>query len=454
VRETTGGPSDDPAGSRRLRRSNTVLAAAGRPVQTRRHWNHHETKAMSPLADIRVLSVTVFLAGPFLSMTLARFGAEVIKVEMPGTGDPIRSVGPYAGPAGVAEDRRGDDDLSIRFLKRSEGVKSVTLNLKDAEGRRLFLELAKQSDVVLENLAPGTLARLGLGYADVAAVNPGIVYCSISGYGQTGPYRDMPAHDHQIQAMSGIMDMNGDPAGPPMRIGVFVGDLVTPLYAAYAILGALRVKEKTGQGQYLDASMIDTLATLMFIEPMEFTLAEGLPVRAGNQAREGVTGLYRLTDGDIIITVAGQPRWQRLCKALGAEDLLTNPRYATAADQKRHVAELRQALQAHLGRYTCAEGIRLLERADIPVARVRRLPEVMNDDHFRARGTLRPMRRQGSEAPVARGIIPGFPVKFSGGELPTLEGGARLGHHNAEIYGRLLGLDAAALAALKARGVV
>ncbi len=184
---------------------------------------------VKPLEDIRVLSVTVFLAGPFLSMTLARFGAEVIKVEAPGIGDPIRNVGPYAGPKGISPDRQTDDDLSIRFLKRSEGVKSVTLNLKDPEGRRLFLELAKQSDVVIENLSPGSMRRMGLGYEDVAAVNPGIVYCSIAGYGQTGPYKDLPAHDHQIQAMSGIMDMNGAADGPPTRIGFFVGDLVTPL---------------------------------------------------------------------------------------------------------------------------------------------------------------------------------------------------------------------------------
>lgn len=188
---------------------------------------------MKPLGDIRVLSVTVFLAGPFLSMTLARFGADVIKIEMPGVGDPVRNVGPYAGPNGVTSDRETEEDLSIRFLKRSEGVKSVTLNLKDPDGRRMFLELAKQSDVVIENLSPGSMTRLGLNYEDVAAVNPGIVYCSIAGYGQTGPYKDLPAHDHQIQAMSGIMDMNGDPDGPPTRIGVFVGDLVTPLYAAF-----------------------------------------------------------------------------------------------------------------------------------------------------------------------------------------------------------------------------
>src|SRR5262249_41790428 len=186
-----------------------------------------------------------------------------------------------------------------------------------------------------------------------ARVNPKIVYCSISGYGQTGPYKDLPAHDHQIQAMSGIMDMNGDPDGPPTRIGVFVGDLVTPLYAASSILAALRHKEKTGTGQYLDASMIDTLATLMFMEPMEYFLHEGLPPRAGNQSRENVTGLYRLNDGDVIITVGSQDRWRRLCKALRAEDLLENPRYATAGGQQTHVNELRRGNQNPVRRRRC-----------------------------------------------------------------------------------------------------
>ena len=409
---------------------------------------------MKPLDDIRVLSVTVFLAGPFLSMTLARFGADVIKVEMPGTGDPIRGIGPYAGPKGISLDRETEEDLSIRFLKRSEGVKSVTLNLKDPEGKRMFLELAKQADVVVENLSPGSMTRLGLGYPEVAQVNPGIVYCSIAGYGQTGPDKDLPAHDHQIQAMSGIMDMNGSPDGPPTRIGVFVGDLVTPLYAAYSILGALRHKEKTGQGQYLDASMIDTLATLMFMEPMEEVLHEGQPVRAGNDSRNGVTGLYRLTDGDVIITVGTLPRWRKLCQALGADELLENPRYATLEDRETHVDELRREIQARLGHFNCADGIALLVDAGIPIARVRTLPEVMEDDHFRDRGTLKPMYRQGSEEPVERGIVTGFPVIFSGGSLPRLEGGAKLGHHNEEVYGRLLGLDPAELAALKERGVL
>lgn len=216
---------------------------------------------MQPLKDIRVLSVTVYLAGPFLSMTMARFGAEVIKIETPGRGDPIRLNGPFAGPKGVHPTRQTEDDLTTKFLKRSEGVKSVTLNLKDPAGRQMFLDMAKECDVVLENLAPGSMKRLGLGYKDVAAVNPRIVYCSISGYGQEGPYADNPAHDHQIQAMSGMMDVNGDPDGPPTRVGVFVGDLATPLYSAFSILAALRHRDQTGEGQYLDASMMDTLAT-------------------------------------------------------------------------------------------------------------------------------------------------------------------------------------------------
>ena len=375
-----------------------------------------------PLQDVRVLAVTVFLAGPFLGMTLARFGAEVIKVELPGSGDPIRGMGPFAGPEGNHPDKRTDDDVSMRFLKRSEGVKSVTLNLKDPDGKRMFLDLARHSDVLIENLSPGSMQRLGLGYQDVAAVNPGIVYCSIAGYGQTGPYKDLPAHDYQVQAMSGIMDVNGAADGPPTRLGVFVGDLVTPLYAAYSILGALRIKERTGEGQYLDASMMDTLASLMFMEPLEEVLHQGLPVRTGNSSRHDATGLYRLTDGDIFIAVGTTARWESLCRAIGAAHLLEDPRFKTFANREANLAELRAAVQEHLGPLNCQDAIALLENASVPVSRVRSLPEVIDDPHYRDRGTLRPMYAQGSDQPVARGIVAGFPVVFSGGPLPTARG--------------------------------
>ena len=409
---------------------------------------------MKPLDDIRVLSVTVFLAGPFLSMTLARFGAEVIKVELPNTGDPVRSSGPFHGPKGINKDRQTEDDLSIRFLKRSEGVKSVTLNLKDPEGRQMFLELAKQSDVLIENLSPGSMTKLGLGYDKVSSVNPAIIYCSIAGYGQTGPYKELPAHDHQIQAMSGIMDMNGDNDGPPTRIGVFVGDLVTPLYCAYSILGALRHKEKSGEGQYLDASMIDTLATLMFMEPMEHILADGLPVRAGNDARDNATGLYQLTDGDVIITVGTPARLKALFTALGKPETMENSRFCTAELRLKNLDALRATIQTQLSGYNCSDAIALLEGVGVPIARVRTIREAIEDQHFRDRGTLKPMYRQDSSEPVEPGIISGFPIRFSGGDLPLLEGGAKLGHHNEEVFEKLLGLDSGILADLKDRGII
>jgi crotonobetainyl-CoA:carnitine CoA-transferase CaiB-like acyl-CoA transferase len=408
---------------------------------------------MQPLNDIRVVGVTVFLAGPFLSMNLARLGAEVIKVEVPGQGDPVRGNSPFAGPKGIHPTPQTEQDISTRFLKRSQGVKSVTLNLKHPRGRTLFLELAKQSDVVIENLAPGSMRKMGLGYDDVAAVNPGIVYCSISGYGQTGPYAEQPAHDPQIQGMSGIMDINGDPDRPPTRVGIFLSDLVTPMFAATAILAALRYKDRSGQGQYLDASMMDTLATLMFMEPLEESMAQGLPLRTGNNTRGGPTGLYHTRDADITITAASEEQWKKLCSALEAPDLFDDPRFSSSHGRAEHLESLRQEIQERLGRYSRDEALERLRQADVPCAPVRTAAEVMADEHFYRRGTLGPIRHAALEEPV-QGVVPGFPVLFSGGPLPVLPGAPTLGMHNQEIFGGLLGLRDEALQQLREQGVV
>ena len=202
----------------------------------------------------------------------------------------MRGNGPFIGPEGKHPQQQTPDDISTRFLKRNQGVKSVTLNLKHPQGRKMFLDLAKSSDVMLENLAPGSLTRMGLGYKDVSAVNPSIIYCSISGYGQTGEYADRPAHDPQIQGMSGLMEINGHPDGPPTRVGFYIGDLVTPLFACYAITAALREKERTGKGQYLDVSMMDTLTSIMLMDTLEDDVEMGLPLRMGNTTRGGPTG--------------------------------------------------------------------------------------------------------------------------------------------------------------------
>ena len=408
---------------------------------------------MQPLKGIRVLSVTVYLAGPFCAMNLARLGAEVIKVEIPGRGDPVRGNGPFAGPNGTHAERQTDDDIATRFLKRTQGVKSVTLDLKHPRGKEMFLQLAKACDVVLENLSPGSLRRIGLGYDEVSKANPGIVYASISGYGQTGPYADKPAHDPQIQGMSGLMDINGDADGPPTKVGFFIGDLVTPLFACYSILAALREKERTGLGQYLDVSMMDALVSLMFMEPLEESIEEGQPLRTGNISRSGPTGLYTTKDGDVSITVASDDQWGRLSRALDAPELLEDPRFDSSVSRTVNVAEARQQIQRIIGKLSLEEALGRLEDHDVPCAPVRTAEQVMNDQHFWDRGSLLPMRHAGMSQPV-KGLVSGFPVLFSGGQLPEMPGAPTLGMHNKEIFSRFLELGDGDPAELKKQGVV
>ena len=394
---------------------------------------------MEPLKDIKVLAVTVYLAGPFCSMNLARMGAEVIKVEIPGGGDPVRGNGPFAGPKGTNAQRQTDSDISTRFLKRSQGIKSVTINLKTPKGKQMFLDLAKECDVVLENLAPGSLRRIGVGYEEVAKVNPGIIYCSISGYGQTGPYADKPAHDPQIQGMSGLMDINGEADGPPIKVGFYIGDLVTPIFACYSILAALREKERTGQGQYLDVSMMDTLVSLMFMENLEETIADGQPLRTGNISRSGPTGVYQTKSGDLSLTVTSDDQWGRLSRALEAPELLEDPRFSDYVARTTNVEEARREIQRLIGKFTLAAALQLLEEHDVPCAPVRTAEQVMEDQHFWDRGSLLPMLHAAVDGPV-EGVASGFPVMFSGGDLPKLSGAPTLGMHNKEIFSKLLGL--------------
>ena len=410
-------------------------------------------KVIRPLEGVRVLAVSVFLAGPFCSMSLARLGAEVIKVEVPGRGDPTRGNGPFVGPDGTNPTAQSERDIGTQFLKRTQGVKSVTLNLKHSRGREMFLELTKSSDVILENLAPGSMKRMGLGYSEASQANPRIVYCSISGYGQTGRYADRPAHDPQIQGMSGIMDINGEPDGAPTRVGFYISDLVTPLFACYSILAALRHRDRTGEGQHLDASMMDTLASLMFMENLEEDIENGVPLRKGNFSRSGPTGLYRAKDGDVTLTAASDDQWGRLCRALEAQDLMEDPRFADHYGRTVNVEALRQTLQQRIGRMTREEALERMEKHDVPCGSVRTVAEVMADPHFRDRKSMLPLRHAHLDEP-APGVAAGFPVIFSGGSLPELQGAPSLGMHNEDVYFDLLNLSRDDLERLRDEAVV
>ncbi len=408
---------------------------------------------MQPLKDIRILSVTVFLAGPYLSMNLARMGAEVIKIEVPEKGDPVRGNGPFAGPKGVNPHPVTPQDISTRFIKRSQGLKSMTLDLKTEKGKSVFLDLAKESDLIIENLSPGSMGRLGLGYQEVASANPKIIYCSISGYGQSGEYSNKPAHDPQIQGMSGLMDINGAEDGPSTKVGFYIGDLVTPLFAAYSIMSALRHRDQTGQGQYLDVSMMDTLTSLIFMENLEEDLANGIKLRTGNNSRGGPTGLYKTLDSEIIITAASDSQWQRLCTAIGVKEYADDSKFSTYTMRVTNVQEARQIIQNRIKTLTRAEALKTLEAADVPCGPVRSVEEVMVDQQFYDRGTLVPLRN-GATSSVVPGIGSGWPVQFSSGPLPELDGAPTLGMNTLDILTDTLGYTPQEIDQLKSGGVI
>jgi len=408
---------------------------------------------MQPLKDIKVLSVTVFLAGPYLSMNLARMGAEVIKVEAPGKGDPVRGNGPFAGPLGLSLEPNTQDSLSTRFIKRSQGLKSITLDLKTQQGKEIFLKLTREVDLIVENLSPGSMQRLGLGYDDVYKINENIIYCSISGYGQNGAYSNKPAHDPQIQGMSGLMDINGASDGPATKVGFYIGDLVTPLFAAYSIMAALRHRDQTGEGQYLDVSMMDTLTSLIFMENLEEDIANGFNLRTGNNSRGGPTGLYHTQDSEIIITAASDAQWQRLCIALDIRDFASDPRFSSYTSRIENVDEARRTIQSQISNLTLAEALTKLESADVPCGPVRSVSDVMNDQQFYDRGTLIPLRNAAMNEPVP-GIGSGWPVQFSSGPLPTMQGAPVLGMHNKEILTKILSYTTEQIAELESNGII
>lgn len=238
-----------------------------------------------------------------------------------------------------------------------------------------------------------------------------------------------------------------------MRIGFYIADLVTPLFTCYSIVAALRERDRTGKGQHLDVSMMDTLTSLMFVENIEEALNAGEPLRMGNGIRGGPMGLYHTKDGDIIVTVASDDQWQRLAMALNAPHLTKDPRFAKFLDRGKNISAARSAIQDLLMEFTKDEAIELLESKDVPCSHVRTVPDIMNDAHFKDRGTLRPMRSQAFEEDLP-GIVSGFPVVFSGGEIPQSKGAPLLGQQNEEIYGNLLGKDHSDLDRLKNEGVI
>jgi formyl-CoA transferase len=394
-----------------------------------------------PLEGLRVLDLTVALAGPFCTLLLAGLGAEVIKIEAPGGGDIARWNPPYLGRRGVHFDLPEDDDMSLSMLNRARNKKSVTLDLKSERGRTMFFELARRADVVVENFSEGTAERLGVGYDAVRVVNDRIVYCSISGLGADSPYPELKAMDIIVQALGGIMEMTGFPDGPPVRVGIPLGDLLAPLYAFGGLLAALWHRERTGVGQHLDVSLLDSLASLVAVEHPDVSERLGQPPRSGNVLnRLAPFGVYEARDGYVAIGAAADPWAHGLFEAMGRPDLVDDERFAHRGPRAANADALNAMIEAWTKERSTDEIVEeLYEKRRVPAARVRGPHEVLHDPFLAERGAVVPLCHPTlPEAEALRGS--GMPLRYSHSSSGFDRPAPALGQHNDEVYGQLLGL--------------
>ena len=404
-----------------------------------------------PLSGLRVLDFSRILAGPWAAQTMADLGAEVIKIERPGTGDDTRQWGP---PFIVAKDGSETPDAAY-FHCANRGKKSITLDLASAKGQDIARALAGRSDILLENYKRGGLSRYGLGYEDLRAVNPGLVYCSITGFGQTGPYSDRAGYDFLIQAMGGLMSITGErddlPGGGPQKVGVAVTDVLTGLYTAIAALAAVRERGKTGQGKHIDMALFDVAVASTANQAMNYLATGEAPVRMGNAHPNVVPyQTFRTADRYVVVAVGNDSQFGRFCEAGGRPDLAADERFKTNAGRIEHRDALIPAVSEMMLSRTQDEWIAALEAVGVPCGPINDLDQIFADPQAVARG-LR-MELPHSEA----GSVPGVanPIRYVG-EPHDYPGGAPvLGEHTGEVLTGLLGMDEDEIGALRADGIV
>lgn len=334
------------------------------------------------LPGVRVLDLTNVLAGPFCCYQLAQLGAEVIKVEVPGSGDLARQLG-----ADPALNRKG---MGASFLAQNAGKRSITLNLKHEKGREAFKRLVATSDVVVENFRPGVMDRLGLGYAALKAAKQGIIYCAISGFGQDGPLKFNPAYDQIIQGLCGVMSVTGDKQSAPLRVGYPVADTMGGITAAFAIAAALFKRERTGEGELIDVSMLESSLVAMGWAVSNWLIAGVKPEPMGNEnMTASPSGAFKTGKGLLNIAANKQEQFETLSKLIGREDLITHPRYAAREDRKRHRFELNAELEKALAAKSAAEWSGLLNKAGVPAGEVLDVPSVLEHPQIVERQLLR-----------------------------------------------------------------
>ena len=402
-----------------------------------------------PLSHLRVLDLSRVLAGPFATQNLADMGAEVIKVEKPGDGDDTRGWGPPFVKADVSQ--RGD---SAYFLSANRNKKSVTVDLASAEGQGLIKRLAEKSDIVVENYKVGTLARYGLDYASLAALNPRLVYCSITGFGQTGPYAPRPGYDFVFQGMGGLMSITGVPDGQPgagpMKVGVAVADLITAMYVTSAILGAIEQRHVSGHGQHIDIALLDCLIALTSFQTLNWFVSGEVPQRLGNGHPNIVPyQVFACKGGHLILAVANDGQFRSFSQAVGKPEWADDERFKVGASRGANRELLCGMVAELMLTRTMHEWIELLEANNVPCGPINNIDQVFDDPQVQHRGMRVAM--QHPSGPLSLLASPmrfgDTPVRY---ELPP----PLLGQHTAEVLQQLLGLSAEEVGALRARRVV
>jgi len=394
------------------------------------------------LQGVRVLDLTNVLAGPFATLHLALLGAEVIKIERPGSGDLARKLGTLS--------ELNDQLMGTSFLAQNSNKKSVTLNTKSPEGKEIFKKLAKDADVLVENFRPGVMERLGLSYDILKEINPGLIYCAISGFGQTGPDAHKPAYDQIIQGLSGEMAVNGDERLNPLRAGFPVCDSVGGLNGAFAIMAALYHRERTGEGQFIDIAMLDSIMPLMGWVAANLLMAKQEPVPMGDDNFTAApSGVFRTRDGHINIAANKQEQWESVCDALDLPELKTDTRFQKRDVRKQNRKELTPLLEEKLAERGTQEWVELLNASGVPSGAILSLKDALQQPQIKHRKALKDVRVEGV------GTIPLFTLtaKFEQTPGDITSPPPRLSAHTAEVLAGI-GITKDELAVLKTKQVI
>jgi formyl-CoA transferase len=404
-----------------------------------------------PLSHIRVLDLSRVLAGPWAAQNLADLGAEVIKVERPGPGDDTRGWGPP-----YMKDAEGKDTSEAAYyLSCNRNKKSITIDIGKPEGQALVRELAAKCQVLIENYKVGTLKRYGLGYEDLKKINPGLIYCSVTGFGQDGPYAERPGYDFIFQGMCGLMSITGErdgqPGAGPMKVGIAITDVLTGMYASLAITAAVSHQDRTGQGQYIDMALLDVLTAFNANQIVSYFCSGNIPKRWGNAHPQVVPyEVFPTSDGHIILAVGNDGQYARFCKVAGHPELAEDPRFNTNSQRIINRDALIPIIAGWMKTRTKAEWMAQLEAATVPCGPINNMQEVFEDPQVKHRQMRVDIpHRLGGIAPVVAS-----PMRFSETPVEYRLAPPMLGEHNAEIYTQLLGKSEAEIEKLRTAGTI